>query len=39
MKDLDVDLKKLFKHKLLTHTYYNPLLNKEESNYQTEKIS
>ncbi|MFV0156455.1 hypothetical protein OBK03_11855 [Empedobacter falsenii] len=38
MKDLDVDLKKLFKHKLLTHTYYNPLLNKEESNYQTEKI-
>lgn len=38
MKDLEVDLKVLFRHKLITHTFYNPLLNKEESNYQTEKI-
>ena len=38
MKDLDVDLKNLFRHKLTTHSFYNPLLNREESNYHTKKI-
>ncbi|MGV0827434.1 hypothetical protein ACTS9C_00910 [Empedobacter brevis] len=38
MKDLDVDLKKLFRHKLLTHTFYNPLLNREDSDNRAKKI-